>query len=101
MEKRGRALDASESFDVLQTTAVKTRLISWFDPFWGQMRTAIERGKTQTIFGGKDFNIRKYKDREGMTYHVFMVVDGFTPMIAIHDHELKTRDSVDNAVTSS
>lgn len=99
MEKRGREMDANESFEVLQSTATKTRLISWFDPFWDQMRTAIERGKTTVILGGRDFNIRHHTDRDGGTYHVFMVTDNFTPMIAIHDHELKTRMSVD-AITA-
>jgi hypothetical protein len=93
-------MDANEAHDVLVSTATKAKLISWFDPFWDQMRTAIERKKNSVILGGRDFNIRHHTDRAGNLYHVFMVTDNFIPMIAIHDHDLKTRTSVENAITA-
>lgn len=100
MEKRGRELDVKEAQTILETTATRSRLISWFDPFWDQMRTAVERKKDTVILGGRDFNVRHYKDRSGREFHVFMVRDDFVPMISILDHELKNRMSAD-AVSAS
>lgn len=77
MEKRGRAMDANESFAILQNTAGK-HLVSWFDPFYSQMVDAVEKRKTTTILGGVNFNIRRYGNDV-----VFMKVDGFVPMTRI------------------
>lgn len=77
MEKRGRVMDANESFSVLQNTAGRKSLVSWFEPFHSQMVDAIEKKKSTTILGGTDFNIRRC---ENGTDFVFMKSGDFIPM---------------------
>lgn len=99
MEKRGRVMDANESFEVLQKTpAGRATLISWFDPFYAQMVDAIEKGKKSTILGGTDFNIRVC---ENGTDFVFKKSDDFIPMTRLSLDRLRYLVEMNNAVTTS
>lgn len=95
MEKRGRELSAAEAQNVLESTATRKTLVSWFKPFFSQMVTAVERRKSTVILGGMDFNIRRYGDD-----YVFMRVGNFTPMTRISLADLISNASVDYGIRS-
>lgn len=98
MEKRGRALDANESHAVLVSTATRKSLVSWFEPFYSQMLTAIESRKKQVILGGRNFDVREYANGED---YVFMVSDGFVPMTRITLSNLRSLSESVNAFNTN
>lgn len=71
MVKRGRELSASEAQNVLETTATRKTLMSWFDPFVPAMIQAIETRAKTVILDGRRFNVRKSENGKD---HIFMVV---------------------------
>jgi len=98
VEKRGRELDAKEAQSVLETTATRKSLVSWFDPFFSQMLDAVEKKKSKTILGGREFLIRRSENGQDI---IFAVPFGFVPMTRMNLNTLRNLADRQNALATN